>query len=65
MCIIVGIDFPGGSGGFNINLWINDKGHPVYRAFYVNRDKTNREFIEVLIEIYETLYPHNFHKFSC
>ena len=47
----MGVDFPGGSGGFNINLWINNEGHPIYRAFYVHRDKTNGEFIEVPIEI--------------
>lgn len=47
----MGIDFPGGSGGFNINLWIDDTGLPIYRAFYVNRDKTHGEFVEVPVEI--------------
>ena len=48
----MGIDFPGGSGGFNINLWIDDEGYPIYRAFYINRDKTNGEFIEIPVEAY-------------
>ncbi len=47
----MGVDFPGGSGGFNINLWLDDEGRPIYRAFYVHRDKTNGEFVEVPVEI--------------
>lgn len=48
----MGIDFPGGSGGFNINLWIADDGRPVYRSFYVNRERTDGEFIEIPMETY-------------
>lgn len=47
----MGVDFPGGSGGFNINLWLDDSDNPIYKAFYVNRDKTHGEFIEVPIVI--------------
>lgn len=47
----MGIDFRGW-GGFNINLWVDDKGNPVYKAYFVSQNRTNGEFIECSVETF-------------
>lgn len=47
----MGIDFTH-AGGFNINLWVNDKGDPIYKAYYVSAIRTNGEFIECKVKTF-------------
>ena len=51
----MGIDFKGW-GGFNINLWVDDKGNPIYKAYFVSQNRTHGEFIECRVKTYKA--PH-------
>jgi len=40
-----------GDYDFTINLWIGEDGKPKWKAFWVHRQKTHGEFIEIDVEV--------------